>query len=175
MMKCVNSFSYLYENTLYYSQKVYTAFYRSFNDTQYIFFSEIEPPYLTDTVNINSTSSAKPLWVYIPGTQTFIAWPLESPTESIKSSSLPILSMEIVDKNATKYDLTDFIIGINVKTFDQAIYYPSIAHIIGAWTIYSKVVLNPKCSVRLIDIDGDIKEVDIGSLDIIRPKMETVD
>ena len=63
--------------------------------------------------------------------------------------------MEILEEDSVMYDLTDFIGDIKVHT-SGAVVFPSIAHILGAWSLSSGIILDAtrEFNVRIIDIDG---------------------
>lgn len=113
----------------------------------HIFFEGIASPYSKSEVNLGAPSSAVPLWHYRADTKTFVEWTrqfqgMADAEQALQMNQLPILSMAVVDDERVVHDLTDFVASIRVfhsnpKTF------PSVAHIIGAWSLSSSIVLNP--------------------------------
>ena len=98
-------------------------------------------------MNIGTTSSATPLWYYREDTKTFVEWSLEFQTmddaeRGLEAKELPILSMVIVDEERVIHDLTDFLGPVRVFHSSPTV-FPSIAHIVGAWSLSSGIVLNP--------------------------------
>jgi len=68
------------------------------------------------------------------------------------------------------HDLTDFL--ENVEVFHANItMFPSIAHILGAWSLSSKIVLNPEhnYTVDIITDTGDTLSVGAHSYAFFRP------
>lgn len=81
-----------------------------------------------------------------------------------KTTSLPILSLEIINKTDTVlYDITDFIESVRtVSSLSETI---CIGHIISVWQLSSRTILdNSEVSVRYINMNGDTNTVDIRSL-----------
>lgn len=118
---------------------IWTAVADSYAVKTYVFFDEISAPYSQNAVNVVAPSSALPLWSYNPETRTFVEW---SPGVDPKRISLPLLSLVVVDEEKIIHDLTDFVESIQVA-HSNATRFPSIAHILGAWSLSSKIVLNP--------------------------------
>ena len=113
----------------------------------HLFFEGIAPPYNRSAVNIGAPSSAVPLWQYREDTKTFVEWSLDhqemaSSEARLQMNQLPILSMAIVDDERVVHDLTEFLASIRVFHSNPKI-FPSVAHIIGAWSLSSGIVLNP--------------------------------
>ena len=125
---CVTNVAYLYK-TLVDAYSVKT----------YLLFERMVSPYNRSDVHLGSASSALPLWYYREDTRTFNEWSLEY-TEN-KRSEIPILSMAITDGERILHDLTDYMESVRVFHSTGAI--PSIAHILGAWSLSSGIVLNP--------------------------------
>ena len=76
---------------------------------------------------------------------------------------IPILSLEIVDKNdKTLYDLTDFIESMRYIKLSDSYTSPSIGHIISVWQLHSKIILdtNNVC-VIYINNSGNTVGIDI--------------
>jgi hypothetical protein len=73
----------------------------------------------------------------------------------LKGASLPILSMTIVDEGRVIHDLTEFL--ESVRVFHRNSAFPSIAHILGAWSLSSGIVLNIKREyfANIITTDAD--------------------
>jgi len=127
----------------------WNAFWAACSTKQHVFFEGICSPYEISEVNMGAASSALPLWSYED--RTFTQWrTLGGPTQS-----LPILSMTISDKEREIHDLTDFVESIRVCNTGET--FPSIAHILGAWSLTSKIVLDPTAyTVNVITTSADI-------------------
>jgi hypothetical protein len=81
-----------------------------------------------------------------------------------KTVSLPILSLEIIDKtDTTLYDISDFIESVrSVNSLSETI---CIGHIISIWQLSSGTILDGSdISVRYINMNGDMHTTDIRSL-----------
>ena len=76
---------------------------------------------------------------------------------------MPILSLEIVDKNdKTLYDLTDFIESMRYIKLSDSYTKPSIGHIISVWQLHSKIILDTnKVCVIYINNSGNTVGIDI--------------
>jgi len=128
----------------------------------YIFFDGIAHPFLEKSVNVTSLKSAVPSWRYIADQYQFFEWGVDGPTnvkDSVASYSLPILSMEILDDNEVIYDLTEYIENIRVYKSTSEVHSPCIEHILGAWTLYSKRVLNPNRGFYLRYINTEAETI----------------
>lgn len=126
---------------------LYTGLYGAFRVKTHLFFEDISTPYDKLSVNIGTPSSAIPQWYYRSDTKTFVEWSLEFQTmddamQSLTAENIPILSMAVVDEERVIHDLTDFL--ETVRVFHSASKFPSIAHIIGAWSLASGIVLNTR-------------------------------
>ena len=161
---CCTNVSYIWETLRNaYSQKVY------------LLFSGISAPYLKESVNVGTPSSAIPLWYYEKDTKMFVEWTrahatMEKTKPNLHVSRLPILSMAVMYEERVVHDLTDFL--ENVEVFHANItMFPSIAHILGAWSLSSKIVLNPEheYTVDIITDTGDTLSVGTHSYAFFRP------
>jgi len=128
-------------------ESLYTGVHGAFCVKTYIFFDGISAPYDKNIVHIGAPSSAMPLWRYQKETNAFTEWSLDIQTaeeamQRLGSSSLPILSMTLIDEKRTLHDLTDFL--ESVRVFHRNGLFPSVAHIIGAWSLSSGIVLSVK-------------------------------
>ena len=168
-----NSLSTYYKKASAFTEKVYSAVYSVMNATTYIFFDGIVHAFPAVAVKVVANGAATPRWIYTPETQTFNEWPAEGSVYDWHS--LPILSMEILYGETVMYDLTEFAEGVRVNVITGNKYYPSIAHIVNAWTISSKVVLDPGLKVRYINMEADTEETDLHSLALLRQAVEKVD
>ena len=130
-----NALDFCYVNL----RHIWTAVADSYAVKSYVFFDEIAAPYLRTAVNLGAPSSALPLWSYSIETNTFVEW---GSGVDLKSVSLPFLSLAVVHKERVIHDLTDFVESIRVAHTNKTC-FPSIAHILGAWSLSSKIVLNP--------------------------------
>jgi hypothetical protein len=127
-------------------KKVITAVKRIYTAEHYIFLHNIDYPFLNTEIELVDEYSAKPEWKYVADQYQFFEWYPEGNTtveNSFSSHSLPMLSMEILDGDTMLYDLTDFIENIRVYNSTPNNHTPSIKQIIAAWSLHSKVVLNP--------------------------------
>jgi len=131
----------------------YDGFTYALSDKLYVLFENIPTPYLVSSVNIGSPSSAVPQWYYNPATNTFVFWKLGLSPESLQETydhytELPILSMEVTHGDECVHNLDDFVDSL---TFYKPIgeKFPSIAHIIGAWSLSSKIVLESERDFRV--------------------------
>ncbi len=146
---------------------LYIKLRRAFSKQQYVFFQYITSPYNVLDVNISAPSCALPLWYYIPKNRVFISCnpPVSvenTLTSNARGNPLPILSMQIIENEAVVFDLTDFLSSI--KVYPSALNTcPPVAHILGAWTLSSRIVLDRGRSfiVRLIDINAKEYETDV--------------
>jgi hypothetical protein len=111
-------------------------------------FDGISTPYTETDVTIGTPSSAVPLWYYRKDTRTFVEWTPNARTAEDaqtmigRSISLPILSMTIVKEGKEIHDLTDFMSSVRVYHSSRDT-FPSIAHLLGAWSLSSRTVLKP--------------------------------
>jgi hypothetical protein len=125
-----------------------------FGPREYIFFDYNPAPYLYSAVKETADGSANPIWIYDTNTKTFSEYDVEGEGRGGNVSKLPLLSLEVVFKDKIKYDLTDFIDNIRVRTIGNDVKAgPSIAHILGAWGLSSGIVLDSMqgLDVRIID------------------------
>ena len=130
-----NKFSQLYEKAVF-----------IFSDKLYLLFENNPTPYLRSSVNTGAISSALPQWYFNQDTKSFIYWKVgESPEKSMYDylaySQLPVLSMAITKGDECVHDLDDFINSLTVYKPEDAD-FPSTAHLIGAWSLSSKIVLD---------------------------------
>jgi len=148
------------ENTILFSRKVYKAIRSVYMPTNYIFFANVNTPYLENKVNIHSPRSALPLWQYSPDTRKFTAWDTHT---SLFSHVLPVLSIEILENDKVMYDLTDFIETIRVYNTQSS---PSLGHILHAWILSSELVLDPNRNfmIRYVTDDADTFTVSFNTL-----------
>ena len=148
------------ESLINFNKKIYRAVRSVFVSENYIFFKNIDKPYLENKVNINSVRSADPAWLYDPEHHFFVEWA----TTAGSTRRLPILSLEIVDESVI-YDLTDFIELIRVYSNGAT---PSIAHLVNAWSLSSELVLNPELgyTVRYMTDTADTFEVPFNNMSL---------
>jgi hypothetical protein len=64
--------------------------------------------------------------------------------QTYKVSTLPILGLDITEGEKAAYDLTDFLEGVYVAQTGEEKTYPSLAHILAAWSLSSGIVLDPQ-------------------------------
>jgi hypothetical protein len=118
---------------------VYTGAEQIFGPQTYIFFQGITSPYREVMVNPAASGSAPPEWKYDAKNHTFLEYGAATEVQQ-KSHRLPILSLEIVQKDKVIYDLTDFLDTVRVYASGEKA--PSTQHIIGAWGLSSGIILN---------------------------------
>lgn len=140
--------------------KLYMGIRDAFTEKLYYLLENVTIPLPVKSINISASSSAVPDWYYSLDKKQFIQWKFSTPISVLLSYYnayyLPILSMEILEEDSVIYDLTDFIGDIKVHT-SGAVVFPSIAHILGAWSLSSGIILDAtrEFNVRIIDIDGN--------------------
>jgi len=123
----------------------YSILRTAFAQKTYLMLEGVSAPYERSAVLTASQCSAVPLWYYSKEVRAFIAWSageelvLRNHTRGGKP--LSILSMSIMNDENELHDLTDFIGGVTVYHPDGV--QPSVAHILAAWSLESKVVVNP--------------------------------
>ena len=140
-----------------------------YSEKTYVLFDRIASPYLLTRVNTGAPTSALPKWYYDPVNFTFVEWKVGSAMKEIMHNSacvhtLPILSMEVVDRGRPAHDLTDFLDKVNVYSDDQEV-SPSIAHILAAWSLSSEIVLDVtrNLNVRLLTSTGSTVTTHVNS------------
>jgi hypothetical protein len=143
-------------------KKLYRGVKDTFAPKVYYLFECLPAPYLTNSVNISASSSAVPDWYYLADTNTFVEWEHAESLSNlmrVNSLQLPVLSMEIVEGDAVVYDLTEFIENVKIHTLGDE-FFPSVAHILGAWSISSGIVLDTTRGflVRMIDTQANMIE-----------------
>jgi hypothetical protein len=137
---------------------VYTAITYSLKKKTYILFENISTPYPIENVVLGSPFSAVPDWYYIPDTNTFVRWQVGKSVDELLFSafynkSLPVLSMDLTLSGQTVFDLTDFI-GTACVSSHLENDFPSVAHIVGAWSLTSCMVLNEGADFNASMIDA---------------------
>jgi len=148
MLRLYNTLYTYTAATIEYSTSMYGSIVEAFSTKMYVLFEGILSPYLVSRVNVAASSSAVPQWYYIPDAKAFVQWELGPPVETLMINAqqirpLSILSMEIHDGDRVVYDLTDFLEGVRVFRTVPAV-EPSVAHILGAWSTHSGIVLDRK-------------------------------
>jgi hypothetical protein len=125
-----------------------------------------------------ATGSARPEWVFHSGNSTWYPWTghihdtLNSPT--FHTHPLPILSLEIVDGERAHYDLTDFLEPMRIGQLgDVLLQTPSVAHLVSAWSISSRVVVDrERFRARIIDSEGNTVETILNDWRDLREVLE---
>ena len=134
----------------------------------YVFFDEYSIPFPAHSVNLDATLSAKPNLVYNVEMSVFFPYlPNVSFADMLtkyKSNTLPILSLEIIDKNGTAVrDLTEFIENIRYIYVENH-FAPTVSDIIAAWSVSNAIPIDRTLfRVRYITLEGD--EVDSSLMD----------
>lgn len=148
---------------------VYTALTYSLTKKTYILFENIFTPYPVQNVTLGSPASAVPEWYYLSDTNTFVRWRVGKSVDELVFSafynkSLPVLSMEITNSGETYFDLTDFIGTVCVSSHLEND-FPSVAHIIGAWSVTSGIVLDQSSEfiASMIDQGANTIQVSVHS------------
>jgi len=148
MLRLYNTIYTYTSSTIDYGKSVYECVLDAFSTKIYVLFEDIMTPYLVSRVNVAASSSAVPQWYYLPEKNAFVQWELGQPVESLMMNaqevrSLSVLSMEIHHEESVVYDLTDFLEGVRVYRSSPGV-EPSVAHILGAWSTSSGIVLDRK-------------------------------
>ena len=86
------------------------------------------------------------------------------PLQNGHTYDLPILSMEILAGEDVVCDLTDFIASVKVHTYSMDV-LPSIAHLLGAWSIHSGIVLDRGRNFMVRVIDTRANTIDLHTED----------
>ena len=141
--------------------KVYSGVADALSEKVYVLFESISSPYRLSAVNISASSSAMPDWYYFPDTYSFVEWmpgstPKNGPMVNGDTYNLPILSMDILEGEDVVYDLTDFVSSVKVHTYSMDA-LPSIAHLLGAWSLHSHLVLDRERDFKIRIIDTNAK------------------
>ena len=144
---------------------VYRAIKYSLKKRAYILFENISTPYPIENVVLGSPYSAVPEWYYLPDTNTFVRWEVgKSLDETIRfafyNKSLPVLSMVITISGESLFDLTDFIGTVCVSSHLQND-FPSVAHIVGAWSLSSSTVLDQGVYFNVSMFDESANMIDV--------------
>jgi hypothetical protein len=137
--------------------RTYSILVTAFAQKTYVMLEGISAPYERSAVVTGGPSSAVPLWHYVKEARTFLACSAGEDLQPYTRGGKPlsILSMTIMNDDHELYDLTEFIGDVTVYHTDGA--QPSVAHILAAWSLESKHVLNPSGSyvVRMITAAAD--------------------
>ena len=144
--------------------RIYKSISDSLSEKVFLFFENIPTPYLQNSVHIGSPISAVPSWYYIHEKKCFVEWKVDESLESLMQgtySLIPILSMELLRGDMHLNDLTEFIDSIIVYSKDNK--YPSVAHILGAWSLSSGIVisLDSDVVVRMFDTSANTYDTDV--------------
>lgn len=163
MLSLYNSCLKFFERVTLFFKKIYAVVVDTDTSNNYIFFININHPVHESLTHVESSKSALPEWRYIADKYQFLEWYPGGNTSvktSVTSHSLPILSMEILDGEETIYDLTEFIESIRVYNSSLRSSSPNINHIVQAWMLTARTVLNPSRNfiVRYIDETANTKE-----------------
>jgi hypothetical protein len=129
--------------------KVYNAVVNAFEPSYWIFFQSKQDPVPLQQVSFYAKGSMTPEWTYDVTSSRFTPLVLgEHPSATFKRSTgrlrIPILSLNIRRKGTyVIYDLTDFLETVRicyVNGLHNAT--PTLAQLIGAWSLHSGVVLD---------------------------------
>ena len=152
----------------FFLQRLYDAILYAMSPRFYVFFDEYSIPFPAHSVNLDATLSAKPNLVYNVEMSVFFPYlPNVSFADMLtkyKSNTLPILSLEIIDKNGTAVrDLTEFIENIRYIYVENH-FAPTVSDIIAAWSVSNAIPIDRTLfRVRYITLEGD--EVDSSLMD----------
>lgn len=147
-----------------------------FQPNCYILYEGIPVACKEATISSYASGSAQAQWIYDADEKTFFSLSEPMNVYECDSKNFPILSLDIVERGSADghvhYDLTDFIENMTVYTMDnQTAKYPSIQHLLAAWTTHSHVLLNTKrFDARMIDVMANTHQVpitEIRTLDVI--------
>jgi hypothetical protein len=173
--RAVNAATFCVTNAVYIWETLVNAYNVKIN----LFFEGIAAPYNQAAVNVGAPSSAVPRWYYRDDTKTFVEWTvnfqnMEDTEATLKARSLPILSIGIVSDERLIHDLTDFAETIRVFHSNPET-FPSIAHILGAWSLSSRIVLNPadKYFATIITSAAETIAVPIDSMEYFNAVTDT--
>ena len=153
-----------------YLRRVYSVIEQLTRPNIYVFLENYPQPFPARFLSLENSHTAVPELLYDADTNIFFPYNTDfsykNLIEEYKPERLPILSIEILDKDSTViFDLTDFIDKIryvNVSGVDA----PELSEIISAWSIESYIILNKtKYIVRYISNDGEMCEVPLNALD----------
>jgi hypothetical protein len=167
-----NRFSSFCTNAKRTIRKIYDAVCVAVSPSYYIFFNGVEHP--CTNIDLHAPGSAQPLWLYSPEINTFYEWPMHE-TDAVVFKQLPILSLEILDGEDILHDLSDFVASIQVHVRGEDEFYPSLSHIVNAWSLNSKIILDPRLKGRMIDTEANILEVELNSPTLIRKEIDNTD
>lgn len=140
-----------------YIERLKTAAMFLYVDEEYIFIHNSVFPYANRAYTVSS-----PSLIYNVNKRLFYS---TAPFSNEKQISLPILSIEIINKMGTVvYDLTDFIESVyRVASLNHTL---SIGHIISVWQLSSKTILDPsELDVRYVNLVGDTINTDLRNID----------
>ena len=140
--------------------RAWKAFEESVGSKQYFFYERNPAPYFYLSVNESGKGSAVPQWLYDTNTKTFTEF---AEQQGGVTKPLPILSLEIMHKDKVLYDLTDFIEMLRVNSSDGEL-APSIAHLLGAWSMHSGIVLDPERGFEVQMIDSAANTILVDSI-----------
>jgi hypothetical protein len=168
LLRIYNTLYTVYDECVTHTVYIWETLVNAYTTKTHVFFEGIATPYLSSAVNVGAPSSAVPLWHYRADTKTFVEWSLQGMTHQhaqlLQKRELPILSMTVIDGERTLHDLTDFIGPIQVFHSNPEI-FPSIAHILAAWSLSSGIVLNQlnTYSATIITSSADTVTVSISN------------
>ena len=148
-------------------RKLYRGVRDAFTEKVYYFFEKNPTGFLTSSVNISASSSAVPQWSYLLSKNTFLRWS-RPPPPTVHFLELPLLSMEVLENDLVVCDLTEFISTIRVYMDEQPL-FPSIAHILGAWSLSSGIILDNtrRFTIRIIDTEANTREYEVNNYEFV--------
>ena len=155
----INTSSSMLRKLYEYIERVKSAANLIYSDQEYIFIRDSVFPY--DLRTYKSQEGISSSLIYNVNKRVFYS---NATSLTKKTTSLPILSLEIINKTHTVlYDITDFI--ESVRTVSSLSEILCIGHIISVWQLSSGTILdNSEVSVRYINMNGDTNTVDVRSL-----------
>ena len=132
----------------------------AFSPAYYIFFEGYYTPYVYSRTNPWASGSATASMLYNYDTNVFFPYTVYNSMFDnnlmAMAKPIPILSLDIIDaEEKVRYDLTDFIETMRYIQYDDS-GLPTLAQIVGAWTLSSHIVLDStRFSIRYINQYGD--------------------
>jgi hypothetical protein len=138
LLPLYNSIDTFIRGFYYECTQIWNALRSAIGPKSYIFFEDSGAPYWSVQVTPTASGSAKPEWVYLDDKRCFVEWGCTN--SETKAISLPILSLEIIEKDKVLYDLTEFLEHIQV--YSEKGVFPSILQLVGAWGLSSGIIVD---------------------------------
>lgn len=162
MLRMYTALSSWMESTWIILQKMYSAVKGVFDDELYLFFADTAFAYPSRKVVTWTASSARPSWLYNATEGCFHEWCGSLISTRVKGeykSTLPYLSLEIMEGEHVAYDLTDFIERLTVYREDEEEMYPTVEQVVAAWSTGSNILVDEKRHhLRMMDTSAETIE-----------------